>query len=82
MNPTRWKMALPRMILGLMLCVTLLVNSSCLSRTRTVYLETTDPVRIRKPVQAEVWVKDASGNWVESEVELKEGSWNISSLKE
>jgi hypothetical protein len=41
--------------------------------TRTVLVKPGDPVRIRKPVKAAVWVRDAKGVETPGELTLPEG---------
>lgn len=63
---TRRKILLPLLIL-LSVCV-----SGC--GTRTIYLKTGEPVRLRQEVRnCKIWVYDKDGNMVASEMDLPEG---------
>jgi len=55
-------------------CLTLPLLAGCLRLgTRTVLVPPGDPVQIREPVKARVWVFDAQGQRAASEVELPAG---------
>jgi hypothetical protein len=57
---------------ALALCI--LLAAGC--GTRTVMVPSGDPVRLRQPVKAKVWVMDANGNPVPSTMTLPEG-WYV-----
>lgn len=66
---TRWKIPMLLLICG----------SVCLTGcgTRTIYVKSGDPVRLRETVRAKVWVFDKDGNAVESTLDLPEGWYCI-----
>lgn len=59
-----------RMALAALFCA-----SACLSGcwTRVVLIPPGEPVRLREPVQAKVWIADASGQEIPAVVELPAG---------
>lgn len=40
---------------------------------RTIYVPPGTPVRLREPIKAKIWVFDANGNALESEMIIPEG---------
>ena len=63
------------------LCLTLTFAPLCFSGcgTRTVYVQETDPLRLRETIrQAKIWVRDGAGAWVASEADLAEGWYCLS----
>ena len=73
MHPTLLKMARLTMLCGIA-CLSVFGLSGCMG-TRTVYVQPGQPVRIAKPVQAQVYAKDAKGEWVKGSntITLPEG---------
>lgn len=59
--------------------LTLACLSGCALRTKVVYIQNREPVRLAEDVKAHVWVPDASGKLVKSSnpITLQEGSYNV-----
>lgn len=63
-------------MLALMLLCGLAFTSACTTYSRVVYVEETDPVRLRERVKGvKVWTFDKDGNLVPGLADLPEGLW-------
>ena len=61
-----------RILLCAIACVLVFGVAGC--KTKTIFVKSGDPVRIRETVpDAAVWVRDDEGRWIESRMDLPAG---------
>jgi hypothetical protein len=70
------RQTLPKIPLVALMLLSVGLLTGC-GRTRTVYVQDGEPVRLRQPVKAKIWALDKDGKEVEGEMVLPEGWWAL-----